>query len=159
MSLKLDQRAVTVCDPSSRVVSMTRRIKMRLMRFLTTQSGWSSSCPWRADGWRKKCSLESKSRIWHEQGWWEKLDPELCYKNYGMQKIKQQCHSKEVSAKLTTATVTAEFVSNIPFHVPVQESPDSTTLGRGPEGSPSHPRKSVRECPPNNPGDKSSRNI
>lgn len=39
------------------------------------------------------------------------------------------------SAKLTTATVTAEFVSNIPFHVPVQESPDSTTLGRGPEGS------------------------
>lgn len=92
MSLKLDQRAVTVCDPSSRVVSLTRRIKMRLMRFLTRQSGWSSSCPWRADGWRKKCSLESKSRIWHEQGWWEKLDPELCYKNYGMQEIKQQCH-------------------------------------------------------------------
>lgn len=39
---------------------MTRRIKMRLMRFLTRQSGWSSSHPWRADG-EEKCSLESKA--------------------------------------------------------------------------------------------------
>ena len=68
--------------PVAGVVSMTRKIKMRLMRFLIKQPGWPSGGPRRADGQRENVALRAKAE--HNMGsddksnWTQSSDKKNC---------------------------------------------------------------------------------
>lgn len=71
---------------------MTRKIKMRLMRFLTRQLGWPSSCLWKADGQKENAALRAKAE--HSMGRDEERNwtQSSVTKIMECKEIKQQCH-------------------------------------------------------------------
>lgn len=78
--------------PVAGVVSMTRKIKMKLMRFLIRQPGWPSSGPRRADGQRENVALRAKAE--HDMGSDDKSNwiRSSIKKIVECKEIKQPCH-------------------------------------------------------------------
>lgn len=101
---------------------MTRKIKMRLMRFLIRQPGWPSSGPWRADGQRENMALRAKAE--HSTG----RDDKSNWTQSSMKKIvkykeiKQPCHEcrpREWAPNSPVQQLLAEFLNNAASPVPI----------------------------------------
>lgn len=101
---------------------MTRKIKMRLMRFLIRQPGWPSSSPWRAEGQRENMALRAKAE--HSMGrddrssWTQSSVKQIVERK----EIKQSCHEcgpRKWAPNSSVQKLLAEFVSNAAFPVPI----------------------------------------
>lgn len=106
--------------PAAGVVSMSRKIKMRLMRFLIRQPGWPSRGPWRADGQREIMALRAKAE--HSMGRHDKSNwaQSSVRKIVECKEIKQpchKCHPREWVPNSPVQQLLAEFVSNAPSPV------------------------------------------
>lgn len=108
--------------PVAGVVSITRKIKMRLMRFLFRHPGWPSSCPWRADGQRENVALRAKAE--HNMGSDDKSNwtQSSIKKNCGVQRDRAATlwlWSEGMGAKSPVRQLLTDFVSNAASPAPI----------------------------------------